>query len=32
MHSIHPHWVEAMATDDKEFFVALGLRLSLIHI
>lgn len=28
MHSIHPHWVEAMATDDKEFFVALGLRIA----
>lgn len=28
MRSIHPHWVEAMATDDKEFFVALGLRIA----
>jgi DNA-binding XRE family transcriptional regulator len=28
MHSIPPHWVEAMATDDKDFFVALGLRIA----
>ena len=25
MHSIYSNWVEAMATDDKEFFAALGL-------
>ena len=28
MYSINPHWVEAMATDDKDFFVALGLRIA----
>lgn len=28
MHSIHPLWVENMAADDKEFFVALGQRIA----
>ncbi|HXE04809.1 MAG TPA: helix-turn-helix domain-containing protein [Bryobacteraceae bacterium] len=28
MHSISTHWVETMAADDKEFFVALGLRIA----
>ncbi len=28
MHSMRNHWVEIMATDDKEFFVALGLRIA----
>lgn len=28
MHSIYPNWVETMATDDKEFFAALGLRIA----
>lgn len=28
MHSIHSNWVTIMATDDKDFFVALGLRIA----
>lgn len=28
MRSGHTNWVEIMATDDKEFFVALGLRIA----
>jgi transcriptional regulator with XRE-family HTH domain len=28
MQPVHSNWVEIMATDDKEFFVALGLRIA----
>ena len=28
MHPVHSNWVEIMATDDREFFVALGQRIA----